>query len=222
VETWTKLTSRVAPLPYDDIDTDTIIPQVELVTVGRTGLGAGLFAHWRYDGRRVERPDFVLNQQPYRTARILATGSNFGCGSSREHAAWALADFGIRCVLAPSFGPIFYRNCLRSRIAPLIVPADTLEEMRLSLGPACHPTEATVDLTARRFIADGRSWPLDVPPEITDYVVEGLDEVERTMRGEAEIERFENAHRVPPVPPRPAARSEHDARSRRDKQETPI
>lgn len=206
-DTWTRLTSRVAFLPHDDIDTDTIIPQVELVTVGRAGLGAGLFAHWRYDGGRTERPGFVLNQRPFRSARILAAGRNFGCGSSREHAAWALADFGIRCVLAPSFGPIFYRNCLRSRIAPLVVPAGTLDELRPALGPACHPAEVTVDLTAGRLALDRRTWPVEIPSEIVDYVVEGLDEVERTMRAEAEIERFEHAHPVPPVLPRPAARS---------------
>jgi 3-isopropylmalate/(R)-2-methylmalate dehydratase small subunit len=199
MEPWRELTSTVAWLPYDDVDTDTIIPQVELVTTGRDGLGGGLFANWRYDGHRRERPDFVLNQAPYRDARVLATGRNFGCGSSREHAAWALADFGIRCVLAPSFGPIFYRNCLRSRIAPLVVTAMELNEIAAVLTSGGSTLGLRVDLVAGRLSAGGRTWPLAVDVAVTEYVVQGMDEVERGLRAQADIARYERDHDIPAV-----------------------
>lgn len=199
MDAWTEVTAKVAFLRHDDIDTDTIIPQVELVTTGKTGLGGGLFAHWRYDEQRRERPGFVLNEVPYRTARVLAAGRNFGCGSSREHAAWALADFGIRCVLAPSFGPIFYRNCLRSRIAPLTVPVEVLDEVQAVLGPASDARDLRVELRGGRLSAGDRAWSVALDPAITEYVVEGLDEVGRTVRSEADIARYERAHAIPAV-----------------------
>lgn len=199
VEPWSTVTSKVAFLMREDIDTDTIIPQVELITTGRTGLGAGLFANWRYESGRRERTDFVLNQRPYRTAQIFAAGSNFGCGSSREHAAWALADFGVRCLLAPSYGPIFYRNCLHSRIAPLVVSPQVLIELRSVLGPVCDARDLRVDLAAGQLRAGGRVWPVAVEAEVTEYVVQGLDDVGRTLRAESEITRFEHGHAVPAV-----------------------
>lgn len=199
MEPWSTVTSKVAFLMREDVDTDTIIPQVELITTGRTGLGAGLFANWRYGPGREERPDFVLNQRPYRTAQILATGANFGCGSSREHAAWALADFGVRCLLAPSYGPIFYRNCLHSRIAPLVVSPQTLTEVQSVLGPACDARDLQVDLGAGQLTAGGRIWPVAVAADVTEYVVHGLDDVGRTLRAEGEIARFEQGHVVPAV-----------------------
>jgi 3-isopropylmalate/(R)-2-methylmalate dehydratase small subunit len=199
MEPWSTVTSKVAFLMREDIDTDTIIPQVELITTGRTGLGGGLFANWRYEQDRRERPDFVLNQRPYRTAQIFAAGSNFGCGSSREHAAWALADFGVRCLLAPSYGQIFYRNCLHSRIAPLVVSLETLTELRSVLGPACDARDLRVDLTTGQLSAGGRVWPFSVEADVAEYVVHGLDDVGRTLRAEDEITRFEHGHAVPAV-----------------------
>lgn len=198
-DTWETLTATAAFLPHDDIDTDTIIPQVELLATDRAGLAAGLFAPWRYTGHREERPEFVLNQPPYRRAQVLVAGRNFGCGSSREHAAWALAAFGVRCVLAVSFGPIFHRNCLRSRIAALTVPERTVEELRDALGPVAEPAPLRVELTAGRLSARGRSWPVEVSRDVREYVVEGLDEVSRSLRAEPEIAAYEHVHRVPPL-----------------------
>jgi 3-isopropylmalate/(R)-2-methylmalate dehydratase small subunit len=199
MDPWSTVTSKVAFLVREDVDTDTIIPQVELITTGRTGLGGGLFANWRYDGGRDERPEFVLNQRPYRTARVLAAGRNFGCGSSREHAAWALADFGIQCVLAPSYGQIFYRNCLHSRIAPLVVDPEALTEIQTVLGPACDARDLTVDLRAGLLSAGAGSWPVQVDRAIFDYVVTGLDDVGLTLRSGDEISRYEHEHTVPAV-----------------------
>ncbi|WP_416974858.1 3-isopropylmalate dehydratase small subunit [Streptomyces sp. 4F14] len=198
-DTWETLTSTAAFLPYDDIDTDTIIPQVELLAADRAGLAAGLFAPWRYTADRRERPEFVLNQAPYRRAQVLVAGRNFGCGSSREHAAWALAAFGVRCVLAASFGPIFHRNCLRSRIAALTVPAQTLDELRDALGPTAGPAPLRVELAAGRLTAGERSWPVEVSRAVHEYVVEGLDEVARSLRAEPQIAAYEHVHRVPPL-----------------------
>ena len=199
MDPWSTVTSKVAFLTRDDVDTDTIIPQVELITTGRTGLGGGLFANWRYGAERRERPEFVLNMLPYRTARVLAAGRNFGCGSSREHAAWALADFGVKCLLAPSYGQIFYRNCLRSRIAPLVVPPETLVEIQAVLGPACDARDLNVDLETGRLWTEARTWTVELDPAVAEYVVHGLDEVGRTLRAEPEIDTYERGHAVPAV-----------------------
>src|SRR3954468_2586838 len=121
------LTGVAAPLPMINVDTDMIIPKQYLKTIKRTGLGRNLFDEMRFDPSGAERPDFVLNQPPYRKAQILVAGENFGCGSSREHAPWALLDFGIRCIVAPSFADIFYNNCFKNGILPVILPAAQVE-----------------------------------------------------------------------------------------------
>jgi len=198
-QTWSRLCSPVAFLPGDDIHTDTIIPQTEVVSTGRTGLAAGLFASWRYDEQHAERPEFVLNQPAYRNARILAVGRNFGCGSSREHAVSALAEFGIRCVLALGFAPIFQRNCLRSRIAPLTLPADRLDAIAGAVGRSGQPRELLIDLRAATLSCGSASWPVDLDGQIVEHVVNGLDEIDRTGWARTAITCFERSSPTDPI-----------------------
>src|SRR5687767_6674414 len=126
---FTKLTAIAAPLPMINIDTDVIIPKQFLKTIKRSGLGKSAFYDLRYDNDDNEKPDFVLNKEPYRKAEILITGENFGCGSSREHAPWAILDFGIRCVIAPSFADIFHTNCFKNGILPVILPQEQVDQL---------------------------------------------------------------------------------------------
>lgn len=129
MEKFTKLTGIAAPMPLVNIDTDMIIPKQFLKTIKRSGLGVNLFDEMRYDRQGNENPDFVLNKPQYRDAQILVTGENFGCGSSREHAPWALLDFGIRCVIAPSFADIFYNNCFKNGILPIALPQEEVDKL---------------------------------------------------------------------------------------------
>src|ERR1044072_8511421 len=129
MEKFTTLTGIAAPLPMINVDTDMIIPKQFLKTIKRTGLGANLFQEMRFDAEGRENPDFVLNKPAYRSSEILVTGANFGCGSSREHAPWALMDFGIRCVIAPSFADIFYNNCFKNGILPIALPQSEVDKL---------------------------------------------------------------------------------------------
>jgi 3-isopropylmalate/(R)-2-methylmalate dehydratase small subunit len=169
---FTTLTSVVAPLMRHNIDTDTIIPSREMKSTGKTGLADGLFAPWRYTDAeaRSENPDFILNQPEYRTAQILASGANFGCGSSREHAVWALAEYGIRCVIAESFAPIFSNNCIRNGLAPIVLPRTVIRT--LAGGTA------TVDLAAQTV--NGHRF--DVDAEARMMLLEGLDAIDLTLK----------------------------------------
>ncbi|MBL0924030.1 MAG: 3-isopropylmalate dehydratase small subunit [Sphingomonadaceae bacterium] len=166
------LTSIVAPLPHDNVDTDTIIPSREMKSTGKYGLAEGLFAPWRYVdvATRKENPDFILNQPEYRAAQILASGANFGCGSSREHAVWALAEYGIRCVIAESFAPIFYNNCIRNGLAPVVLPKTVIST--LAGGTA------TIDLAAQTV--NGHRFEID--PEAKMMMLEGLDAIDLTLK----------------------------------------
>ncbi len=166
------LTSIVAPLPRDNVDTDSIIPSREMRSTGKTGLADGLFAPWRYTDAtaRTENPDFVLNQPEYRGAQILASGANFGCGSSREHAVWALAEYGIRCIVAESFAPIFYNNCVRNGLAPLVLP-------RSVIGTLAGGT-ATVDLA--RQTVNGYHFSMDADAKM--MLLEGVDAIDLTLK----------------------------------------
>ncbi len=169
------LTSCVAPLLRDNIDTDTIIPSREMTSTGRTGLADGLFAPWRYLAERVPDPAFVLNKSAYANAQILATGANFGCGSSREHAVWALAEWGIRAVVAQSFAPIFRNNCIRNGLLPLVLAKD----MIAALGGRC----VTIDLPAQTI--DGHAFEIDA--EAKSMLVEGANAIDLTLRHAAAI-----------------------------------
>jgi 3-isopropylmalate/(R)-2-methylmalate dehydratase small subunit len=197
VEKFTRLTAVAAPLLRINVDTDAIIPSREMKKVGKTGLAGGLFAGWRYlaPGSRDEDPAFVLNQPPYRSARILLAGLNFGCGSSREHAVWALHEWGIRCVIAPSFGAIFYGNCVRNGILPVVL--DNAQVEALAAEVARDPARpVTVDLTSCAITTpDGGTLAFEVPPADRDVLLEGLDGIAVTLKRGAAIDAFAAADR---------------------------
>lgn len=188
MKAFTTTTSAVVPLIRDNIDTDIIIPSREIRSVSKTGLADGMFAGWRYlDGDRTPNPDFVLNQPDYAGATILAGGANFGCGSSREQAVWALLEYGFRVILAPSFNSIFRRNCIRNGIVPVVCDP---EPIAAAEGPV------TVDLALRTITAaDGQQWTFTIEDDTATMLLEGLDEVELTLRAGEQIKAFRRADR---------------------------
>ena len=191
MEKFTELTAIAAPMPNENIDTDQIIPARFLKTIQRTGLGKNAFAAQRYDDNGNENPDFVLNQEPYRHAEILVTYDNLGCGSSREHAPWALLDFGIRCVIAPSFADIFFNNCFKNGILPIRLPREICDEL---MGDARQGANSrlTVDLEKQIIIRpDGNVVPFEVDPFRRHMLLEGLDDIGQTLAHDAEISSFE-------------------------------
>lgn len=188
MEKFTVLTSIAAYLPIMNIDTDMIIPKQFLKTIKRTGLGKNLFFEMRYDEKGSEKKDFLLNQSPFRQAKILIAGSNFGCGSSREHAPWALLDFGIRCVVASSFADIFYNNCFKNGILPIVV----LEKQILELAKAAQSQkEITVDLKNQLIKSAGIEIAFEVEPFRKKCLLEGLDDIGLTLAKENLIKDFE-------------------------------
>ena len=194
MEPFTIVTGFAAPLLRDNIDTDAIIPSRETQSVARTGYGEKLFANWRYaPGTRIENPDFVLNREPYRQALILISRDNFGCGSSREAAVWSLAQFGMRCVIAESFGNIFRNNCIRNGFLPVVLPPDVITALA---AQAEIGARITVDLQRSEVRApDGRTWPFTIGALERDMLLEGLDEVALTLKRRAEIEAFQSRDR---------------------------
>ena len=192
MQPFTTLTGIAAPMPMLNVDTDKIIPAHWLKTIKRTGLGVGLFESMRYDADGKERPDFVLNQERYRHASILLTGDNFGCGSSREHAPWALLDYGIRCVIAPGFADIFYNNCFKNGILPLVLPQEQIDLLVKEAESAPNPT-FTVDLVAmeiRRPLGN-EPIPFTLDEANRDKLLQGLDEVGETLAKAKVIDGFE-------------------------------
>ena len=185
---FTTCTAIAAPLLRDNVDTDAIIPSREMKSVGKTGLEDGLFAGWRYTeiGGRAPDPAFILNQPDYREVQFLLSGTNFGCGSSREHAAWALAEYGFRAVIAPSFNPIFQGNCFRNGIVPVVLPADVVAQLA---GEA--PAPMTVDLVGCQVrAASGATWDFEIGEEARHMLLEGLDAIALTLLRRAEIDTF--------------------------------
>jgi len=187
------ISGPAAPFPLMNVDTDLIIPKQFLKTIKRTGLGRNLFNDARFTESGAERPDFVLNREPYRRAVTLIAGANFGCGSSREHAPWALLDFGIRCVIAPSFADIFFGNCVKNGILCIVMPAEKTERlMAIVSNPAT--SDVTVDLVSQTITtADGASQAFDIEPSRKQILLEGLDDIAMTLREAAEISAFEAA-----------------------------
>ena len=186
-----KLTGVAAPMAIVNIDTDMIIPKDYLKTIARTGLGKGLFADIRYNRDGSEVPDFVLNKPAYRNAEILVAGDNFGCGSSREHAPWALLDFGIRCVISTSFGDIFYNNCFKNGVLPIRV---TPEQLELLLDDAERGANAriSIDLESQEIRGpDGGMIHFDIDPFRKHCLINGLDDIGLTMEKETSIVGFE-------------------------------
>lgn len=191
MEKFTKLTGIAAPLPLINVDTDMIIPKQFLKTIQRSGLGKNLFDEMRYDRDGNEIPDFVLNRPAYRTAQILVAGENFGCGSSREHAPWALLDFGIRCVIAPSFADIFYNNCFKNGILPIVLPQ---EQVDLLMDDAERGSNAvvTVDLETMTISGpDGGTIPFELDSFRRHCLLNGLDDIGLTMEKAEVIDDFE-------------------------------
>ncbi|PZQ52414.1 MAG: 3-isopropylmalate dehydratase small subunit [Rhodovulum sulfidophilum] len=191
MDKFTKLTGVAAPLPLINVDTDMIIPKQFLKTIQRSGLGKNLFDEMRYDREGDEIADFVLNKPAYRSARILVAGENFGCGSSREHAPWALLDFGIRCVIAPSFADIFYNNCFKNGILPIVLPQ---EQVDLLMDDAERGSNAvvTVDLENLTISGpDGGTIPFTLDAFRRHCLLNGLDDIGLTMEKAEDIDAFE-------------------------------
>ncbi|MBP7721734.1 MAG: 3-isopropylmalate dehydratase small subunit [Alphaproteobacteria bacterium] len=186
-----KLSAIAAPLPMINVDTDVIIPKQFLRTIKRSGLGKSAFFDIRYNEDGSEKPDFVLNKSAYRNAEILITGANFGCGSSREHAPWALLDFGIRCVIAASYSDIFYSNCFKNGILPVILPQAQIDElMKEAEENPSAPIE--VDLE-KQVVTRGNkfSFPFEIDTFRKHCLVNGLDDIGLTLQKEAHISSFE-------------------------------
>ena len=192
MEKFDKLTSVAAPMNMINVDTDMIIPKQFLKTIARTGLGKNLFAEMRYDDNGNEIEDFVLNQPAYRNAEILVADENFGCGSSREHAPWALLDFGIKCIIAPSFADIFYNNCFKNGILPIKLSKEDWEKVMDDAERGANAT-LTVDLEAQTITGpDGGSVSFELDPFKKKCLLEGLDDVGLTMQNGEKIDGFES------------------------------
>jgi len=191
MEKFTVLTGVAAPLKQINVDTDKIIPKQYLKTIKRTGLGSGLFAEMRYKDDGSENPDFVLNKPAYRQARILVAGDNFGCGSSREHAPWALLDFGIRCVVSTSFADIFYNNCFQNGILPIRVTPEELGKLFDDADRGSNAT-LTIDLAKQEICGpDGGVIKFDIDPFRKHCLLNGLDDIGLTMEKKSKIDSFE-------------------------------
>jgi 3-isopropylmalate/(R)-2-methylmalate dehydratase small subunit len=190
------LTGVAAPLPIINIDTDMIIPKQFLKTIERTGLRKGLFSEMRFDEAGNEKPDFVLNQPAYRKAEILVAGDNFGCGSSREHAPWALLDFGIRCVISTSFADIFYNNCFKNGILPIKVSAEDLAKLMDDASRGANAT-LTVDLPNQEIRGpDGGVVKFEIDAFKKHCLLNGLDDIGLTMEKAGKIDTFEASNAV--------------------------
>jgi 3-isopropylmalate/(R)-2-methylmalate dehydratase small subunit len=199
MQKFTKLTGVAAPLPIINVDTDMIIPKDYLKTIKRTGLGVGLFAEMRYLDDGAENPDFVLNKAAWRKAEILVAGDNFGCGSSREHAPWALLDFGIKCVISTSFADIFYNNCFKNGILPITVSPEDLDKLMDDAQRGANAT-VTVDLETLEIRGpDGGVITFELDAFKRHCLLNGLDDIGLTLEKAASIAAFEmdNAQRRP-------------------------
>lgn len=191
MKTFTTLSGPAAPLPMINVDTDQIIPKQYLSAISRAGLGKGLLHDFRYDSADKEKPDFILNREPYRDAKILLAGDNFGCGSSREHAPWSLDDFGIRCVIAPGFADIFFNNCVKNGVLLIVMEEAKVNEL-MALADNPQSCEMTVDLEAQSItLADGSSVSFEIESFRKHRLMNGLDDIEITLQKDAEISAFE-------------------------------
>ena len=191
MEKFTTLTAIAAPLPLANVDTDKIIPARFLKTIRRSGLGVHLFDTLRYDEQGAERPDFVLNRAPYRGAQILIAHENFGCGSSREHAPWALLDFGIRAVIAPDFADIFHNNCFKNGILPIVLPREQCEALMEDAESGAN-ARIIVDLAAQTVSRpDGETYGFEIDPFRKRCLLEGLDDIGLTLEKAPSIDAYE-------------------------------
>ena len=191
MQKFTKLTGVAAPLPMINVDTDMIIPKQFLKTIKRTGLGSALFSEMRYDQDGQELPGFVLNKPAYRKATILVTGDNFGCGSSREHAPWALLDFGIRCIIAPNFADIFYNNTFKNGILPIRLPQSDVDRLMDDAKRGANAT-ISIDLENQTIQGpDGGTIRFDIDPYRKHCLMNGLDDIALTLEKVKALDAFE-------------------------------
>lgn len=190
---FTTVRGIAAPLMRINVDTDAIIPSREMKQVSKSGLADGLFAGWRYleAGSRKPDPRFILNREPYDRACVLVSGRNFGCGSSREHAVWALGEWGIRVIIAPSFGSIFESNCLRNGLLPVRLPPDAIDSIAAAITEDPLEHLLTVDLETREVVMSGRAWAFEIPDREREMLLRGLSPIGITLEREDLISRFE-------------------------------
>ncbi len=190
---FTKISGRAAALPLINVDTDMIIPKQFLKTIKRTGLGVNLFDEMRYDDSGQEIEDFVLNKPAFRDAQILISEDNFGCGSSREHAPWALVDFGIQCIIAPSFADIFFNNCFKNGILPIVLSKE--EVNKLSKYSEDEDNNIIIDLEEQKIFADNKAYDFNVDPFRKHCLLNGLDDIGLTMEKSEKIDQFETQNK---------------------------
>ena len=197
MDAFTKLTGVVAPIDRINIDTDQIIPAVYLKSIERKGFEGALFSSWRYNADGSDNPDFVLNKPGYKNANVLVAGPNFGCGSSREHAPWALRDYGIKCIISTSFADIFYNNCFKNGVLPLVLPAEQVREI-MDKAEDNAGIELTVDLVGQRVWDESEeiSISFDIDAARKDALVNGLDDIGLTLRMENDISDYESKHGI--------------------------
>jgi 3-isopropylmalate dehydratase small subunit len=190
MEAFTRLDAKVAPLPLANIDTDQIIPKQFLKTVEREGLARGLFYDLRFDGEGREKPDFVLNRPEFKGAGVLVAGDNFGCGSSREHAPWALMDFGIKAVVSTSFADIFYNNCFQNGLLPVVLKAEEVQQLMDEAKGGNHLV--TVDLESQTVVSpSGATFRFEIDPNRKEKMLKGLDAIGETLQAAGDIDVYE-------------------------------
>jgi len=190
---FTELHAKAAPLDVANLDTDQIIPKQFLKTVEREGLGKGLFYDLRFDAEGRAKPDFVLNDPRYAGAGVLIAGDNFGCGSSREHAPWALLDYGVQCVIAPSFADIFYNNCFQNGLLPVALPADAVRALMDEAKGGNHVF--SIDLAAQTVTApSGKQFRFEIDPARKEKLLKGLDSIGETLQHAGDIDSYEHRH----------------------------
>ncbi|WP_068876903.1 MULTISPECIES: 3-isopropylmalate dehydratase small subunit [unclassified Phenylobacterium] len=190
MEAFTRLDAKAAPLPLANIDTDQIIPKQFLKTVERKGLAKGLFYEYRFDEQGKENPDFVLNQPAYKGAGVLVAGDNFGCGSSREHAPWALMDFGIKCVISTSFADIFYNNCFQNGLLPVVLKAHEVQQLMDEARGGNHVT--SIDLEAQTVTSpSGAVFTFEIDAQRKAKMLQGLDAIGETLQAAPAIDLYE-------------------------------
>ena len=196
MDKFTTLTGVAAPMPMVNIDTDAIIPKQFLKTIKRTGLGVHLFNDLRFDEKGDERPEFILNKTPYRDSKVLIAFDNFGCGSSREHAPWALSDFGIRCVIAPNFADIFYNNCFKNGVLPIALPKEDVSRL-MEVAERGSNATLSIDLEAQEISdPDGNVISFEIDPFRKHCLLNGLDDIGLTMQKAKAIDNFESSQRA--------------------------
>lgn len=196
MQKFTTLTGIAAPMPLMNVDTDMIIPKQYLKTIERSGLGKGLFDEMRYAQDGSEKPDFVLNKAPYRQASILVAGPNFGCGSSREHAPWALLDYGIRCIIGASFADIFYNNCFKNGILPVVVDQAVVDRLMEKAERGANAT-FTVDLATQTITdPDGETVSFEIDPFRKHCLLNGLDDIGLTLQKADRITSYEASRKT--------------------------